>query len=128
MQALSAEQLGAQPKYVQKYIAELERRIIYLRGQLDAARSGPADSNVRIRHSGDEPDQRLGKGTTVTFDMKRLDVSAPAGQRRLSDGRITVRHNSPVSLEIMGVSDQGAGTLHVVPGSSNVIKVRLGEW
>lgn len=118
MDTLSSAQLHNLPKYAQSYIAGLEQRLAYARKTVAELREGPADSNVRVRHMPGEPEHLLGRNTPIEFYL-----GDPAAKFMNHQGRITAHHAGPV-LEI----SSSAGALHVTPQSSNVIRVRIGEF
>ena len=123
MQTPTDKQLWALPKYAQKYIADLERRVAGLREDLVAARGGPEDSNVLIPHFG-ETDQLLGKNTRVRFSLLQPHPGTGIAPTK---GNIDVQHQGPFRLELMAVT-LGTSALHVVPHSSNVVRVQLGSY
>jgi hypothetical protein len=111
---LTPEQLARLPRYAQDHIAWQAMRLRDADKAIAGLRAGPDGSNVLIEHYGDSPDHQLGINTEVCFRL------ATAGH---PDGKIRVSHGLGV-IEV-ACSD---GALHVTPQSSNVIRVRIGEY
>jgi hypothetical protein len=107
------DQLKRIPVWAQEHIAWLTMRLGECQKQIAAAHAGPDDSNVLI-HYYDWPDRLLGINTPVCFRLRTADHP---------DGIIEVQHGlGHISVKCNG------GALHVTPQSSNVVRVRIGEY
>jgi hypothetical protein len=110
---LTPEQLSRLPGYAQWHIEWLARRVAELADEVAELRTGPGESNVFVRKF-DGPDRLLGMNTEISF---RLRTAAHP------DGVIEVSHG-PGVIEVRG----NEGALHITPQSSNMIRVRIGEY
>lgn len=112
-------QLEKLPKWARDYIARLRKTLGDARAHIKAlSLQGVSNSNVRIARDPEQADILLGINTAVDFCLG--DLNQPL---RMQD-RITVQPLGHGVLELNSAS----GALHVTPQSSNVIRVRIGEF
>lgn len=120
MQTPTEKQLAGLPVYAQRYIRQLEQRVVHLR---KVAGQGPDDSNVRIRSSyaTEDPDRLLGRNTRVSFDL--LDLARVKSDKPLPKTRIDVHHQGVHQLALNGFP----GRLRITPYSTNLVLVTVGS-
>ena len=104
------------PKWAQAEIETLQMRLAGHKRQIAELSAGPDDSNVLVSNYG-YPDRLLGRDTRIRFLLGW-------------DGYIEVRHSrdDPGSLEVRASGTGLKGALHVIPQSSNAVRVRIGEY